>query len=498
MPDTLRNITIPPNQWVDLYALSGRTVGEQVTVENTGDVDIYLSVQAAQPEIGTDKYNVLIRKNGIRLQNTKHDLGAWAYCQGAAGKININPEPDCGFFVEEKLPENASFGAGGLTLDAWGIQKVSLPTSLFHGLWTFDIPQSMWFMYENGVQVYESTNIASIGGAANLTTDATNTELILESRECPRYQPNRGHLFSTALILPNKTADGERHFGLSTDENGIFFRLKSDGFLYAVRVSGTVEVAEELIDTSGLANFDVEKGNIYDIQYQWRGVGGYFFYIGNPQTGGSALVHTMALLGTLTELSIENPALPIHYHANRITEDVTMIVGCADVTSENGITDKEQYTSCYSEDVPVNGTDSPVISIAMPLLANGKTNTRTVTLARISVTSTKKATFKVWVTRDITKITGATFKAINSGNAESFIETDSIDMNATAVRATAIDTVGMRFVMAIPVEAAVSRQVDNPYRGRIEFPLVRGDHLLITCTGVSLETDCVVEFGEQI
>ena len=88
--------------------------------------------------------------------------------------------------------DGGTLGNGDLTADAWGAQLVSLPKSLFHGLWTFDIPATMWFMYEGGTQVYTSSNIISVGGVAQLTADATHTPVLMESRECPRYQPDRG------------------------------------------------------------------------------------------------------------------------------------------------------------------------------------------------------------------------------------------------------------------------------------------------------------------
>ena len=122
-----------------------------------------------------------------------------------------------------------SLGWGDLTADAWGVQKVSLPFSVFHGLWTFDIPATQWLMYEDDVEVSTSTNIISENSAAKLTSSATNADCLMVSRYTPRYQPNRGHLFSTAVWCPSKTADGIREWGLQTPENGVFFRLKADG-----------------------------------------------------------------------------------------------------------------------------------------------------------------------------------------------------------------------------------------------------------------------------
>lgn len=390
---------------------------------------------------------------------------------------------------------NQGLGAGELKFDAWGIQKVSLPHSLFHGLWTFDIPSTMWFTYTNGTQVYGTAGtsfVNSVNSQAVIMNQTTSTCSRMESRECPRYQPNRGHLFSTALWCPNPTI-GTREWGLQTNENGIFFRLK-DGNLYAVRKSGGVQKEESLIDTSNLIGFDVSKGNIYDIQYQWRGVGNYNFYIGCPEDGVSKRVHQMKLLGTLTELSMENPALPIRFCSMGTSTDTSIHVGCADISTENGIDDFEIFRSAYSEAVAVT-TNTPVIIIHSPLLFKGQTNTRSATLARISVNCSKKATFKVWGTRNSANITGATFKDLPGGSC---LQSDSTDMDATAVRATSVTTTSLDFITSIPVEAASPRALDNPYKGVMDLRIVRGDYIIITCTSPTAVAECVVEWGEQI
>lgn len=386
-----------------------------------------------------------------------------------------------------------SVGSGDLTTDAWGVQKVSYPKSLFHGMFTFDIPPRKWFMYENGSEVTTSSNITSVGGAAYIVTSATKTDVILQSRISPRYQPNRGHLFSTALWCPNKTNDGVREWGIGTEINQVIFRLKADGKLYAVITSGGVDVYEQEIDTSVLTGFDVQKNNTYDIQFQWRSAGNYYFYIGNPATGSSTLVHTISFLGTLTRTSIENPALPAHFDCSRTTQDVSMYIGCVDITSENGSEEQLEYESAYAENVAVT-TNTPVIVIKQPLLINSSVNTRDLTLARISVSCSKKAVFKLWSTRDASAITGAVYKSVNGG----FVECDSTDMDATATRATAVTLSGLHLFTVIPVEASVPREVNNPLPQQIMFPIVRGDYIVITCTSATAVADVVVEWGEHI
>lgn len=385
---------------------------------------------------------------------------------------------------------NAATGTGAITTDAWGVQKVSLPYSLFHGLFTFDIPDKMWFTYENGTQVYASTNIVSTNGTAVLTTSAAKTSLTLESRVCPPYQPNRGQLFSTACWCPSKTADGVREWGLQTSDAGVFFRLKADGLLYAVQRSVTVETAEELIGTAGVPGFDVQKGNIYDIQYQWRGVGNYKFFINN------VLVHTFDWLGTLTSLSMSNPSLPMVFKATRTTADVALYLGCADLSSENGREPREEPQAAYSQAVATNGADKPVLVIHNPLLINGKVNTRTLHIHSINLRNTKKCIFKLWKTRSAADITGETL-VVGYGGKHTYVQSDSTDMNAGAVRATAVTVANLEFMDVFPVEVSVPYDHQFP-NGHLSFNIVRGDYLVITNNSVNGVSDVVIRWGEEI
>jgi hypothetical protein len=385
-------------------------------------------------------------------------------------------------------------GKGDLKQDAWGTQRVVHDISLGHGLFTFDVPASQWLFYENGTEVVSSSDITSVNGMLSVVSNTTSRSI--SSRRHARYQPNRGHKFSASMIFPSPDADGIRDFGLFTDQEGVFFRLKPSGgtgTLYAVRRYNSVDVQEEAITVP--FTIDLSKGNIFDIQMQWRGVGNIKFYIGNPATGVSECVHVFNLLGTLTTLSTRDPALPVSFKSTYTTEAVTMLCGCDDLTSEGGQKETEEYGSVYSENVTVNGTDVPVIVLKQPLLINTMINSRDVRLARITVTCSKKSTFKVWVTRSAAAITGATYKPLGNG---SFIETDSTDMDATAVRATSVTTSSMKFITSIPVEQTVRAEVTNPSRETIQFFLVRGDYLVVTCTASTAAAECVVEFGEEI
>lgn len=98
MGDNYPNITLPVNEWVDLYTLSGITVGVSIMVENVGSADVYLAVQSAQPDVGHGSYNVIQRGNGIRIKNTIGDSGAWAYCNAVDGKVSVGETDNNGFY----------------------------------------------------------------------------------------------------------------------------------------------------------------------------------------------------------------------------------------------------------------------------------------------------------------------------------------------------------------------------------------------------------------
>jgi hypothetical protein len=401
---------------------------------------------------------------------------------GVNGATETNPSP-VGL-------TNQTLGIGDLTADAWGVQKVSLPYSLFHSTFTFDIPQKSFFMYENGTQVYTSTNIVSTDGAAVLTTSAAKTALILESRVCPPYQANRGVLFSTALWCPSKTNDGVREWGAQNSDAGVFFRLKATGLLYAVQRSLTSETREELIDTSGVSGFDVQKGNIYDIQYQWRGVGNYKFFINNVH------VHTFSLLGTLTALSMSNPAVPASFKATRTTADVAIHIGCVDITSENGMKTQEEPGSAIASAVSTTGANKPVLVIFNPLTIGGKVNTRTAHIHSIGFANTKKCTFKMWRTRTLADITGATFVAGYNG-LYSYVQSDSTNMNAGAVRATAVTVANLEFINAWNAEAGVQNDYEFS-NDHVEVNMVRGDYIIITNDSTTGSSDVVIRWGEEV
>lgn len=85
MSDTLPNIILPPQTWVDLYAQSGINVGLQILAQNIGVCDVYLTTQTIQPS--DDSAHQIIKRGQFAI-NDAGDSGAWAYCR-MGGLINV-------------------------------------------------------------------------------------------------------------------------------------------------------------------------------------------------------------------------------------------------------------------------------------------------------------------------------------------------------------------------------------------------------------------------
>lgn len=383
-------------------------------------------------------------------------------------------------------------GTNDFAYDIWGHAQSVSPVTRFHGMWTFDIPQKTWLVYEDDVEIAPAsvTGCVSSSGGAFLDTGTggagTFASVLLSSRRHVRYQPNRGHHFATALILPDAGNDGTAEWGLfselsGTIENGCFFRLEADGTLSAVIVSNNVETYDQAIDTSAITGFDVTKGNLYDIRFQWRGMGDFFWYINQE------LVHQTSLLGTRTTISIQNPALPASFKVSNTTEDQSMLIGCVDISSEGGSVDHLQYNQVSHERTTGTTNEIPILSIKSPATINSKRNTRDSRLLRVVAFASAKVTINVYFTRDATALTGASFSAIGNG---SYMESDTT--------ATAITTAKAENIGTFRVPANDTKFLDNPDSDRIEFFITHEDYVIVTSKDANTTVGVTIEYGEEI
>ena len=292
-----------------------------------------------------------------------------------------------------------------LDIDAWGRQKAVIDKSLFHGMWTYNVPKSAWLEYINDVESTTITNFTSENGALKCTAGATlNDVSYLRSKRNPRYQPNRGMLYSSAQWFNDPNAAMVRRFGQFTSESGAFFEL-DNGTLYAVvrTTYNSVTTDDRREINTDRWNIDLSKGNVFDCQWQWRGVGNYVFFINLQE------VLNTGYLGTLTQLSMFNPAIPVAFECINQGDNDPMYFGCVDITSEGGVDEGRTFGAIGVENdagqIAISGADVPIIVVRSKSTVSGLINTRDTLPVKAIAYGDQRALFKVWKTRDNTAIT---------------------------------------------------------------------------------------------
>lgn len=395
------------------------------------------------------------------------------------------------------LIRNVNIGKNDLAIDAWGRPKTVSDRSLFHGMFTFNIPVDKWFETINGVVQTSFINATSVNGALNvLAGGVLNDKTLLRSYRHLRYQPNRGHLYSTASIINNPNALMNRRFGLGTTENAVYFSLESGVLFAVVRTFNGVSVVEDKneIDITGI---DLSKGNIFDIQFQWRGVGNYKFFINNKE------VYNTEYLGTLSALSMSNPALPVFFESENLGGNDSMVFGCVDVTSEGGDANGKTYGSVSIDSqtgsVPiVSGFNVPIIAIRSKLLVGGRPNTRDTLALLATAYGDQRNVIRVWATRDFTAITenDQPWVAFGDGHLE-YIQYDNPDV----ANPMTFDTAKAKLIFGSRVDQDQSYATSALFEGRTEIYQTPGDMFIFTMhreTGGAANVGVTYEFAEEI
>jgi hypothetical protein len=102
----------------------------------------------------------------------------------------------------------------------------------------------------------------------------------------------------------------------------------------------------------------------------------------------------------------------------------------------------------------------------------------------------------MWRTRTLSNITGATFVAGYNG-LYSYVQSDSTNMNAGAVRATAVTVANLEFINAWNAEAGVQNDYEFS-NDHVEVNMVRGDYIIITNDSTTGVSDVVIRWGEEV
>jgi hypothetical protein len=352
--------------------------------------------------------------------------------------------------------------------------------------------------------VIDNTLVKSTKGHLEVTGNSTTDTMLLSKRH-PRYQANRGFLYSSAFVIPTPTITGTRRFGAAVDgETGLFFELVGNGSTWvmnAVRKTTVLGVTTETrVDITSLLpdGFDPSKGNIYDMQMQWRGVGDITFFV-NLQK-----VYTFELLGTLDDISISNPALQVYFECTGAgAEDISLICGCVDITTEGGARANKMYTSKTTGNtllsVVVAGTALLAVKIPSTITYDGTTvkYTRDMILTGLTAFAKNEAQISVYYGRLVsTPNLDAAVGWTKSVDSEYLYLTNSTGTLDTAFN---LDVASLNLIFSTRIEVDKPYSHTNPDINNADFFLTAGDIIVVdvipdgnTTAGVTLE------FAEEI
>lgn len=101
MADTLQNISVTAETWIEVYALTSITPGVPVSIQNTGVTDLYYSISAIEPPKNSDKYKIFRRGDTINLNSG--DLSVWVFSPQVKGLINLSR---FGFIASSSVPND--------------------------------------------------------------------------------------------------------------------------------------------------------------------------------------------------------------------------------------------------------------------------------------------------------------------------------------------------------------------------------------------------------
>lgn len=87
MADTINNVRLPADTWVNLYESSGIDVGKQVQVQNVSQTRVRLHTGATAPT-ETSGFNI-IPPNSAPYLNQETSSGEWALSEIADGFVNV-------------------------------------------------------------------------------------------------------------------------------------------------------------------------------------------------------------------------------------------------------------------------------------------------------------------------------------------------------------------------------------------------------------------------
>ncbi len=232
--------------------------------------------------------------------------------------------------------------------DAFGRLDVATPFTLADYIFKYDLQPLLFDTALTGAGTI--THLPNESSVRLRCTAASGDIAQLTSRRYHRYQAGKAGKITMTAVPGAGKANVRKRWGFFDDENGLFFELSGTTFNVVQRSKATGSVVDTVIaqsafngdkvDGTGTSGFtvDFDKANIFEIDFQWLGVGDVLFRIIDG-AGIQITLHTIANSNVNTSVYMTTANLPIRYEQENTagtsgTTDMQAI--CSTVVSSGG------------------------------------------------------------------------------------------------------------------------------------------------------------------
>jgi hypothetical protein len=388
--------------------------------------------------------------------------------------------------------------ANSLGRDSLGKPKVTTDLSVFNSMFTYGVPKTVWCECVDGVEQSVFSNATSVNGKLNLSSGALNQSIKLKTFRNPKYQPNRGYMYSTSAFLPDANYNGIRRFGFFTINSGVFFELDSNGLYGVIRttIDGVTSDTRTIINTIGVS---LNKANLYDIQMQWRGVGEYSFVVNKE------VLLKIESTNLTEDLTMFNPTSPVTFECINLGDSVSIQSGSVDITNEGGTSNLKSYGSIgittTNGQVSSSGLNIPIIAIKSLHSINGLINTRDALLMAVNAYADTVAVVRIWRTRDFSAISegSQTWKDFKDGNLQ-YIEYET-DIALDDKTSMSFDITKASLLYTSIINQNQTNNINLVFNEDSKIYMNPGDLFVFTIhteIGSTVASGATIEFAEEI
>ena len=218
------------------------------------------------------------------------------------------------------------------------------------------------------------------------------------------------------------------------------------------------EWSVDVMDGTGPSGmiFDPQKGNVFDIQYQYLGYGDAYFAIEDYRTGKFTAVHIIQNANHVTSTVLRDPTFFITWEAKNVGSTSGIITRGA---SGSGFVDGERiylgpnFAYATEKTAISDSVVIPVVSLRSSMIFNGRAVYSPIKLNKMSVSAIGASGKPIQIlVYENGQLTGSNFAKLNSSTSKADIDTS----------ATAIDTSsnGARLISSVMLSASGEDKVE--------------------------------------